>query len=97
MAAIEQTIDTMYPCRFNLSIEEAEFHYKMKDEWDSFLCKQWPHNQEYMDITSLDFDQLMVLYMILIKNATIYFKDQWRQLILEEINNKINVKYNTIF
>lgn len=53
--------------------------------------KKWKHKYYDLDITKISTSKLIKLYTELIKDNTMLFRDEWRQLIKEELNIKLDL------
>ena len=85
---IEEVIDAPYGPTPRLTDEDLKFTVELNEAKNKLDARLWYHNKT---IDELDFDELMMSYAILIDNNTLFFRDQWRKIILEEIHKKLKL------
>lgn len=87
---IEEVIDTMYPLSF-LSRNELKLADKYKVAKGNLTLGNWKHTMPICNVYIIDIDTLIYIYISLIKEVSLPYRDQWRSIIVSEIYKRLNI------
>lgn len=85
---IEEVIDSLYGPTPRLTLEDLQFMVDMNEAEKNLKAKRWYYNKT---ISELNLDELILAFTLLIDNNKMFFRDKWRTIILQEINNKLKL------
>jgi hypothetical protein len=94
---IEAKVDSLYPIITPIRLDEIEDGSVITEAQKAFLKREWPFikNQD-TPFKELPIEELLLGLCLLIKDNTMPLRDLWREVIKEEIRDRLMLDYKPI-